>query len=224
MSTLNRRITVTLSPELEETLELLKKVFYAENESVIARILMENGVDALYGRKKETEAFARLGKLAVIGEHGRKYARKECSPISLIGEYIFPNVRLKVEDIQKTFTEVVTHAKVVYETAGRVEHTDGIITVDGILYVSTPYGYEMYPIAGKYVRGRRPVMLEGRTYIPFLLKSGLEAAEDENAEIISGFSDGGDMEYYFCAQDGEVYRYDRKGKRLVCQNVSRVRN
>lgn len=219
MSTVNRRITVTLSSELENALELLKKVFYRENESVLARILMEQGVDSIYGRKKETEAFARIGVLCFAGEHGRIYAREEYSPLSLDGEYVFPNVRIKVTDISETRTETITHAKVVRETANSVEQTDGILTADGVLYVYTADGYEMYPIGGRYVRDRRPVKLDGRTYIPVLLKRSVQVKEEEGAAVVNGFSDGGDIEYYFCAQDGELYRYDRKGKRLVCQRT-----
>jgi len=221
VSTKNRRINVTLTPELEEALELLKKIFYAESEGVIARMLMERGMDALYGRKEEVVSLARLRKVCIVGEHGRVYARKEYNPVSLIGEYIFPNVRLKIEDIQKTFTETVTYTKVVYETSGRVDYTDGIITVDGILYVNTVEGYEMYPIGGRYVRGRRPVKLGGRTYIPVLLKKRIQVKNEESAAVVNGFSDSGDMEYYFCAQDGNLYRYDRKSSCLVCQSVCR---
>ena len=219
MSTLNRRITVTLSPELEKTMELLKKVFYRENESVLARILMEQGMDSLYGKTEETEAFARIGVLCFAGEHGRVYAKEECGPLSLIGEYAFPNVRIKVTDIAETRTETVTYAKVVRETVGSIENTDGILTADGVLYVYTPDGYEMYPIGGRYVRGRRPVTLDGRTYIPVLLKRSIRAEEEENAVVINGFSDRGDIEYYFCAQDGELYRYNRKKNCLVCQHT-----
>ena len=219
MSTMNRRITVTLSPELESAMEILKKVFYRENESVLARILMEQGMDALYGRKKDVAAFARIGVLCFAGEHGRIYAREEFNPLSLAGEYVFPNVRLKVMDISETRAETITHVNVVRETAISVENTDGILTADGVLYVYTSDGYEMYPIGGRYVRGRRPVKLDGRTYIPVLLKRSIQVEEVDGAEVVNGFSDGGDIEYYFCAQDGELYRYDRKGTRLVCQCV-----
>lgn len=218
MSTMNRRITVTLSPELEKNMELLKKIFYRENESVLARILMEHGLDALYGSHREIGGHVRTG-LSFAGKHGRIYTKEERSPLSLVGEYMFPNVTIKVIDISETRTETITYATVIRETVTGVEEMEGILTADGILYLYVSDRFEIYPLGGKYIRNRRPVEHKGQTYIPILLKRSIMVEEEESASVIEGFSDGGDVEFYFCVDDGELYRFDRERNRLVCQRA-----
>ena len=200
MENRSKRLCITLPMDVIRELERLKKRYYGESDSEIMRLLVKEGVSSLR---------AEDGNVYLHGEEPalRSYQPVLPAPVELPTDAItVPFGRIYVCEEEEEYDGGIRKVRVNKIVNEESYWTHGYLTTENILYVEHDSEILFFRLDGKIVKGRVPVVADGRYYIPVVMKGkGYVADTKEEAYALSTDAPYG---FYFGCVTKRLYRYE----------------